>query len=276
MNLSFFGQFLVRTHVVSGDELTHALRLMDDRNASFLEVATARGFIGDDQADELSQTACFSPLTMADVAIRSGAVTSAQSREIIQALGETRLRLGEALVELGFLDEAALQASLQAFNTQGSAKARVYHGLPDGLRDNPLSALVVEFLPRIIERMTGLKVKVGVGEPIVGQEIFGNGGMIKIFGQEAVEIGLYGDDEFAVGLFRAVLGDEADSMEPIPELLGDSVGEVLNTIAGHALMAIEQQDKRCDMDTPQAGAQPDGGYYFGLATLLGRACLLLK
>ena len=84
---------------------------------------------------------------------------------------------------------------------------------------------------------------------------------------------LSSDESFAEALLVGIIGPNLPTDR---ESLESALAEFLNIVLGNAIAALERHDLGAELDVPELGREPTGGYFFPLVSTSGAATLGLE
>lgn len=271
MAVKFFGQFLVQEGVVNVDQLREGLELMDRRNKGFSAIAIEKGYLSQSQVEQLTEIENATYKTTSEAAVDEGFLTLAQAGEILKEQNTSRLRIGEALVELGFIPAGELDACVQRFHEDQADYQVSRTPLPGSLKGHLMAEYVVDFFPKLIEKVSKLQVKVERDQTESGQNPLV--ASLAVTGRYGVRVSLSSDESFAEALLVGIIGPNLPTDH---ESLESALAEFLNIVLGNAIAALERHDLGAELDVPELGTQPKSGYFFPLVSTSGAATLGLE
>jgi CheY-specific phosphatase CheX len=272
MAVQFFGQFLIQEQAVKVENLREALDLMESRNRSFCDLAKEEGLISALDAERLASMESSSSETASQVAVEENLMTVEQVERVLKEQQGRRLRIGEALVELGYLKNDALEGLLTRFHTEQSRYELGKVSLPPELEGNLAAEYVVDFFPKLIEQVSSIRLKVSP-DSSTEVEPMTMIASLAIFGGVGVRVSLTSDEAFA----RALLAGVAGALpSPDHETLQSVLAEFLNIVLGNAIAALERHNITVELDTPELGVVASSSFWFPLVSTVGTAVLGLE
>ena len=251
MSVMFFGQYLLQERKINVEQLRQALDLVQRTKISFSELAVERGALNPVDATRLDSEEADSNRSVNKLVVDYALLSAKEVTEIEDELAKRQLRLGEALIQLGHLPGEELSPLLNAYHQQQAPFQIEPIPLPGSLNENRLAAYVVDFLPKMLESLSDLKLKIGRSGPYTGENLYENLASLSTLGSDAVCVTLSGDDEFTMALMEGVVGLRVD--EPNRAILEDALGEFLNIVIGNAVVAFEQDGGNSDLEFPNYG-----------------------
>ena len=272
MAVQFFGQFLIQEQAVKVENLREALDLMEQRNRSFCELAQDQGFLSTLDAERLTSMESSSSETASQVAVEEKLMTVEQVEQVLREQQSRRLRIGEGLVELGYLDNDKLDGLLERFHSEQSRYELGKVSLPPELRGNLAAEYVVDFFPKLIEQVSNIKLKVSP-DSSTQVEPMSMIASLAIFGGAGVRVSLTSDEDFARALLTGVAGALPN---PDHETLQSVLAEFLNIVLGNAIAALERHNISVELDTPELGVVASSSFWFPLVSTVGNAILGLE
>jgi len=279
MGVKFFGQYLIEQGVVDSDQIRDALQLMDEENRSLGALAEAGGILTAEEAAKVNAQQRHCDIPFGELAVEMGLLSEEQVDYLVGFQEQTRLRVGQALVRLGFVPNERLLKLLVQFENE-QAQFRIGSvALPEGLQGNLLAATVMDLFPKLLVRVARIGVRIGSEQPLADAPNYPVRIGVSVTGDAGLLICLLGDEEFSLHLAGATSGlDEArlEATRQNPDLLADGVGEFLNVLAGNAMGILERKQIITELEPPHSNPQLDSGHLFELAVSVGNAALFLK
>jgi hypothetical protein len=279
MGIKFFGQYLIERGAVNSDQIRAALNLMEGENRNLGTLAEAGGILTAEEAVKVNAQQRFCDVPFGELAVKMGLLSEEQVDYLLDFQDQARLRIGQALVRLGFLpNERLLQLLVQYENEQ--TQFRVGNVvLPEGLESNILAATVLDLLPKLLVRVAGISVRIEKGRAATDVADYPVRIAVAVTGDVGLLICLLGDEDFSVQLAGATGGLDQARLEATrrnPTLLADGVGEFVNVLAGNSMGMLERKNITTELEPPHCNPELDSGYLFELAVSVGKAALFLK
>ncbi len=279
MGVKFFGQYLIEQGVVDSDQIRAALKLMDQENRSLGELAEAGGILTTEEAEKVNAQQRYCDLPFGELAVDMCLLSEEQVEYLIGFQEQTRLRIGQALVRLGFLPNERLHQLLVRHENEQALLRIGTVALPDGLESNMLASAVLDLLPKLLVRVARIESRIEKWQGAVEIPDYPVRVGITVTGDVGLLICLLGDEEFSLQLAGATANFDGPRLEAArqnPVLLADGVGEFLNVLAGNAMGILERKKITTELEPPHCNPKLDSGYLFDLAVSVGKAALLLK
>jgi hypothetical protein len=279
MGVKFFGQYLIEQGVVDSDSIRAALKLMDEENRSLGELAEAGGILTSEEAAKVNAQQRYCDIPFGELAVEMGLLSEEQVEYLIGFQDQTRLRIGQALVRLGYLPNGRLLQLLVQYENEQTVFRIGNVSLPDGLESNVLAATILDLLPKMLVRIARIGVRIGNEQPAADVPNYPVRIAVRVTGDAGLMICLLGDEEFSLELAGATAGYDESRLEAArqnPVLLADGVGEFLNVLAGNAMGILERKKIATELEPPYCDPELDSGYLFELAVSVGNAALFLK
>ncbi|MEE2961885.1 MAG: hypothetical protein VYA34_14205 [Myxococcota bacterium] len=275
MGVKFFGQFLIAHNHVLADDLRKALQMMEERKKSFCALGIEAGHLSLEQGERLVELEKTCILTASQIAIDEGMLPVEVVEDLVEEERKSRIKIGEALIEIGALkDENHLASLLESFHVEQAEYDFADLNLPGGLAGHILAEYVADFVPKLAEKVSSIKLKIDYQEPVeaASYEVVAS---LVVYGESALRVHLSSDRIFARDLFYGLTAclQEADL-----EALQAALAEFLNIVLGNAIAALERHDITAELDTPVLGISEYGKEmtYFSLASTNGKATLGLE
>ena len=274
MGVKFFGQYLIERDEVNVEQVRAALDLMGAENRSIGELAIEGQLISKADADKVNAEQRHRDRPFGELAGEMGLLTEEQIDNLVQLQWRTRLRIGQALVRLGYLGKARLEELLISYEEEQTPYRIENLALPVGLDRNALAPYVLDLFPNLLMRVARITTRVGSGEPIVESPDFPIQIAVSVSGESALLICLLGDEEFSRQLAAKASGLDPEGLDM--EMLLDGVGEFLNVLAGNAMAIAERNGIAMELGPPQSAIDFESGFLFELAVSIGNAALFLE
>jgi hypothetical protein len=209
-----------------------------------------------------------------ELAAEMGFLTEEQIDNLVQLQWRTRLRIGQALVRSGHLENARLEELLISYEEAQAPHRIENHALPVGLENNALAPYVLDLFTNLLMRVARITTRVGIGESIAERPNFPIQVAVSVSGESGLLICLVGDEEFSRQVAAKASGLDPECLDM--EMLLDGVGEFLNVLAGNAMAIAEQNGIAMELEPPQTEVDFKSGFLFELAVNIGNAALFLK
>jgi hypothetical protein len=275
MSIKFFGQFLVERAEVDAGHVREALDLLDRTNRAIGEIAVAEGMMTFAEAEQVTIAQRSVDKSFGDLAVELDLLNRQDLVACLMTQRGSHLKIGEALVQLGHLASDRLEALLDEFKVdQAQYQLGAIQQLPDQLANNRAASHILDLLPKFALRIAGLRVKIGVPQPLCEAPPYAHQVSVQVSGPRSLEITLMGDSDFCMPL--AVGTSAMASSEIDDELITDAVGEFLNVVCGNTVNALERDGFDADVGVPDYQAELSDGWIFDVACTHGRACLVLS
>ena len=98
--LEFFGQFLVRTKVISVEQLRDALDMMSRENLLLGQLAVEEGYLSESQANTINREQRYSDKPFGAIGVQMGLLTTEQLDQLLELQNKRRVQVGEAQFRL--------------------------------------------------------------------------------------------------------------------------------------------------------------------------------
>lgn len=279
MGVKFFGQYLIEKGVIDSDQIRDALTLMDEENRSLGLLAEAGGILTAEETAKVNAQQRHCDIPFGELAVEMGLLSEEQVDYLVGFQEQTRLRVGQALVRLGFVPNERLLKLLVEFENEQALFRIGSVDLPVELQGNLLAATVMDLFPKMLVRVARIGVRIGSEQALADAPDYPVRIAVSVTGDAGLLICLLGDEEFSLHLAGATSGlDEArlEATRQNPDLLADGVGEFLNVLAGNAMGILERKQIITELEPPHSNPQLDSGHLFELAVSVGNAALFLK
>ncbi|RLE26893.1 MAG: hypothetical protein DRJ65_04520 [Acidobacteria bacterium] len=239
MSSMFFGHYLLENGVIGREALLDAIDRQRTTNRSLADIAVGEGLLEQTKADQIHAMFRVSNSSHGDLCISEGRLSPADVERLIRIQSAEWIRIGAALVEGGYLSDAALTTQLENFNTIEAAQQRTLESEFNHLEESVIVRACTELTLRHVARISGAPVKLQRIDPSDG--ILKQG--FRRFAQNIV-----GDREFCVTLdlgeplfsiaAKGMIGVDVD---PTGDAARDAGCELINLIGGNACTRLEPE-----------------------------------
>jgi hypothetical protein len=155
-----FGDYLIKTGVITADQLDSAIAAQRENNRLLGYLAVERNLISEAELSNILAVQAEQPKKFGDIAVELKLLTPDQVQELLEIQSGNHLYLGEALVREDILDLTQLSHYLNEYReASGRASAEMEAEL-DATKDKELIRLALEALRSFFFR-AGYVVKVG-------------------------------------------------------------------------------------------------------------------
>ena len=275
MAARFFGQYLIEAGAISAGQLREALDLIESDYEKIGELAVKHGYIEKEDVLRLHREQRYIDSPIGQLAIERGLMTEAQLNKLLTIQQDTRLRIGDALVRLGYVAEDSIEKHFQTFKFDQDAISEAPQRLPLDLLESRLAEFIVSFFPKITLRMCDVRLKVVQGCAASSQHLREHSASVRIDGDESLLMTLSVDDDFGDAIMWGLLGGSITPEDDRPSY-EDVLGEFISIIAGNALMALQEEGIKGRIDCPEYGApELTATCAFVLVCTVGGGTLLL-
>jgi CheY-like chemotaxis protein/CheY-specific phosphatase CheX/HPt (histidine-containing phosphotransfer) domain-containing protein/two-component sensor histidine kinase len=111
----YFGQFLLERGIITSADLLKAVELQKSRNKDLWRYAASQGLLSEEQAQVLATEQERNPTLQPSVAVERGLINRQQLGELLVGHQNSHLYIGEALVQVGALQQGQMETELAAF-----------------------------------------------------------------------------------------------------------------------------------------------------------------
>jgi hypothetical protein len=275
MSIKFFGQFLIERAEVDAGHVREALDVLESSNRTIGEIAIAEGMMTLAEAEQVTIAQRAVDKSFGDLAVALDLLNRQDLVACLMIQRGSHVRLGEALVQLGYLASGGLDQLLDEFKVdQEQFQLGETLQLPDPLANNRVAPYILALLQKLALRIAGMQLKIGFPQPLCEAPPYRHQVSVQVNGPRSLEITLMGDDDFCTQLAVGTSGiPEAEIND---ELITDAVGEFLNVVCGNTVNALERDGVAADLGMPDYQAELSDGWIFDLACSRGRACVVLS
>lgn len=265
----FFGQFLIDEQVIDGDALHQAIELASKENARIGALGIEKGFLCDAQVEVIQLEQRNADVLFADLAVELDMLTPDQATALVIEQKRRHKPIGEALVELGFLELAELDDLLDRYHLCQLDLDAAHLGLPFELCDDDLFPYLVEYFPVLFRRITQVPMKLQVGRNFPGRSNLPFRASVTIEGDCPVTIGIAACSELASRLATGL--GHGSSSDPN----GDEVREFAEIFSDAGCRYVRRDGLSATAGEVQYGQLPEQGFWFPATTPFGRGILVL-
>jgi hypothetical protein len=280
MSLDFFSQFLRVEGIVSDEELSKALALLNIQHQSLGDLAVEAGYMTKDQTLELNKEQLIRDVAFGMLATEQGLLSENQLQHLLTRQSQQHLQLGDALVELNYIPKGKLEEILSQFADALSPKSDELFNAIATLSGSRVARYVVDSFPKLTMRVSQIHVKVSGGQDVSDDLTNDYTASIALSGPDGIKLSISSDKLFARsimnGMTRIMSGDSNLAYGESKSDFEDLLGGFLDIIAGQAIRGLETEAIKLTMGTPTFGIPTDGGYAFLLQTTVGQATLILN
>ncbi len=274
MAVKFFGQFLIEQGEIDAEQLCAALDLMRAENRQLGAIGVEKGFLRQTDADWINLQQRITDQNFGEIACNMGLLGARELDEIVAIQLETRLFVGEALVQLGSLPEDRLPTLLDRFKLDQAPYETEQRKLDADLGQNPAAPLVLDLLPKLCLRMATVQMKIGSGQPLSRLTSYPFNVRVSMSGAKGLSTTLVCDEVFGRRLAASVSGLDIDRLST--ELIYDGIGEFLNVICGNVVAILEREGIIVQLEPPVRDQALEAGTVFEIVVSEGAASLVLE
>ena len=259
MAARFFGQYLLEQGVVSTGQLDLALRWLDEKSERIGEIALRRRLLTSAQINELTHIQRDIDRSFGELAIERGYLSRDNLQLLLTEQAQRRIPIGEALVELGVMQKAALPGYLEAFHYEESLHNESRQASDIELSRPILMENIEEVFPRLAFRLTGIRVKLSQSSrrrlnlvegnkwytARVDLELIKPEGDLVHRGSIWVVIGKHLADLVLAAYLQECPGEDSDNVQP-----EEALSSIVSVISGNLLRGVREGDGRGRMTPP--------------------------
>jgi hypothetical protein len=265
----FFGQFLIDEQVINEDALHQAIDLAAKENARIGALGVEKGYLCESQVEVIQLEQRNADVLFADLAVELEMLTRDQATALVQEQKRRHKPIGEALVELGFLDASELDDLLDRYHLCQLDLDAAHLGLPFELCDDDLFAYLVAYFPVLFRRITQVPMKLQAGKNFPGRSNLPFRASVSIEGDCPVTIGIAACPELASRIATG-LGDGSSS-----DPNGEEVREFAEIFSDAGCRAVRRDGLSARAGEVRRGQLPKQGFWFPATTPFGRGMLVL-
>ncbi len=159
MGANFIGLYLVRTGVISRDQLEQALALQRKGNRRIGDMAVERGLLTPEQARDVFTAQSATERPFGETALDLGLLERQELDALLFSQNVANSHLGETLLDMGLLNAEQFGGLLAAYHAEEAARAEALRRSFGGGAPGLAAEALVEALERAFLRFLGLEVK---------------------------------------------------------------------------------------------------------------------
>lgn len=273
MTQLFFGQFLVDEQVISENALREAIELASDKNLLVGALCIEWGYLSEVQVEVVRLEQRRTDMLFADLAIQLEMLTPRQASALLREQKRRHKPIGEALVELGYLDVAELEDSLDRYNLHELDLDAAHLGLPFELLDDDLFPYLVEYFPVLFRRITQVPLKLQAGRHFPGRSNLPFRATVSIEGDCPVAIGIAACPEFARRIATGLGGHSSASCDG--DVIAECLREFVEMFSDAGCRSVRRDGLNASAGQVEPGQLPKQGFWFPATTPFGRGILIL-
>ncbi len=271
MKLSFFGQFLVEQKLLTEEQLADALALMARTNKRLGALAVEAGWLTLPQAELIKERQRTVDALYGEISITSRLLTGEQVEELLRRQVKTNLRIGDAVRQLGFMDERGVEEAFSCF-----VEAHRSHSLDTDTFEQPLVSYAIENFNRVLTRMCTVPTKAGGVKRWTRDREMPVACSLPLQGDPSMVVATSMTQEMAVELVAGMLGfSEAESELLDGDLIDDVIGELLNILAVQLTEHAAEWKLALEPGQPRPGGLPDRALFASLLTPSGTGAIIV-
>ena len=153
-----FGQFLVRTKVISVEQLRDALDMMSRENLLLGQLAVEEGYLSESQANTINREQRYSDKPFGAIGVQMGLLTTVQLDQLLELQNKRRVQVGEALTRLSFISEDRLVQELRRFKAEAERPHIREVTLPGYLNNHRVAEYLLDLVPESCSEQAGCSV----------------------------------------------------------------------------------------------------------------------
>jgi stage V sporulation protein SpoVS len=270
----FFGDFLIDRGFVTRERVIAAARRMREVNQTVAALAQARGWLTAPEIELIHVQQLLHNRVWGEQAVALGLLDPAQVTRLLADQRARHLRLGEALLELGYIERGALERALAEFADERARESAEPRRLPAALEQCAPVRYVLDHFTELVVRIARVTARLGEASEWKGKIEPEHAAQISLGGDVQLAIGIAADRGFGAALAEGWLGIPNDRLDRA--LLVDLLGELLNVMVGGAKSHLENLGVRVELGLPELDALPAHGTAIELAAPYGKGLLILS
>lgn len=243
----FFGQYLLEHDILTKEQLLKAIAYQRSKSEKLGDLAIKKRYLTKSDVAKISREQLRTDMMFGELAVRMNYLTPDQLRELLTLQESSHIFLGEAIVESGFLSKQELDSALENFRKEESQETLEFV-LPENVPYRMFLATVSDMAVKLLRRSANILVK---ASPTKTEQYY----TLNLYLIAIVNISgeIKGKCAFKLSRHMATLlaqrfthnNELADE-----ELIGDAIGEFLNTICGNAAAKLISSGTSIEISNP--------------------------
>lgn len=243
----FFGQYLLEKDILTKEQLLKAISYQRSKSEKLGDLAIKKRYLTKSEVAKISREQIRTDMMFGELAVRMQYLTQDQLRELLTLQESSHIFLGEAIVELGFLSKQQLAQALENFRKEESEDAPEIV-LPDDLPYRLFLSTVSDMAIKLLRRSANILVKTS---PIKTEQYYTLNlyliALVNVSGEINGRCALKLNRHIATLLAQRFTHNDELTDE---ELIGDAIGEFLNTICGNAATKLTTSGTSMEINNP--------------------------
>jgi hypothetical protein len=256
MSNSFIGQYLLEKHLITQQQLDHALDVQQTSNIRLGQLSINQGLLNIDQVLYINQQQRLLNKKFGDIAIEQNLLTGDQVEQLLALQVSQRRLLGEILLEESYVDQSTLDEILRA---QHENQKTLSNSLSELSRINTLGKNVKEvlnsneklFLRCLNSRFKVIRIIDDIHEAENQDNIVG---ITISHSEHCLCVAMAINDTLMFEIATRFIGIEKNECDK--DLAKDAAGELLNCVAGYIIT-----DAFADIITSQYSPTPSSPFF---------------
>ena len=269
----FFGQFLIDEQVISENALHEAIELATDGNTRVGAIGVELGYLSEAQVDAIQLEQRHADSHFTDLAIQLEMLTRDQANQLLEEQSRRHKPIGEALVELGFIDAAELEDLLDRYHLCDLDIDMPHLDLPFELVEDDLYPYLVEYFPTLFRRITKVPMKLQPGRNFPGRSNLPFRTSVTIAGDCPVAIGIAACPDLALRIATGLRGQTNSA--PDRDGIQESIREFAEIFSDAGCRSVRRDGLYASVGQVECGPLPKQGFWFAATTPFGRGILVL-
>lgn len=252
----FFGNYLVDTGKISGDDFSKIKDIMKTTRVKLGLIAVSEKLLTDKQADEINRLQAAMDKRFGDIAVEKGYLTDEQVSHLLSMQGNAYMQFVQAIIEGGYMTMEDIEASISGFKAAKALSDEDFAAIKSNDADSIASVLVksdnmlanglISLAIRNIIRFISTEVsfeKLQIAEAVPFEHIATQ----YVHGAHSLLLGFAGNGKNLLSIASPFAKEDFTDVD---EDAFDSVCEFINCINGLYASALSKQDIEIDMEPP--------------------------
>jgi CheY-specific phosphatase CheX len=255
VNTKLFGQFLLEKGYIDRHQLLRALKEQRACNLKLGELAVATGLLTVGEVDTIAFRQLCNDEPFGESAVALGLLSRGHLVELLHRQSADRKLLGQILLAFGDLDEATLQAALDAYVGQKAGEEAALRRIFDETECAAVAPTCVSVMGRVFQRTVGSALSFhsvpARRAMVAGDKVWSQ---VITRGSERWVLAVQIADAHARSVAEAVLDMPVEELDA---LALDAVAEFMNIVSGHVCGNLDGSRARVIASAPRVQTPPE-------------------
>lgn len=243
---AFLGEYLVKSGLVSEQQLATAVALQEQVNWRLGTCATSLGFLTAEQVAEIHEAQKHTDMPFGRLAVKLGKLTRLQLEQAIEYQRFKHLLIGSALVESGAMNAEGLQQALEMFNAASGSSGAAATGttVPQTRTVGDIYAVaqqeLIQCTQRLLVRIANLRTKQSPGHSLSpGPDPNLSTRGVQLVGSARLDLWLSVSEKTVDVLAKALLPTSSPNRAP-----DSALGTLLEMICSQSVAALDKRGQQ--------------------------------